>query len=52
MDFASSRLDNPHALKMVSDPLVDHFDMLGADEVGFVQHHHVGKANLSKFEHI
>ena len=51
-DIAASGFDNPYPVHMVANPLVDHFDMLRTDKIGFVQHNQIRKANLTQLEHV
>ena len=44
--------DNPYSLHMVTDPFSDHLDMLRPNEIGFVEYHHVCKADLAQFEQV
>jgi hypothetical protein len=51
-DIASCGFDNPDPVHMVANPLMNYFDVLRTDEIGFVQHNQVRKANLTQLEHV
>ena len=44
--------DNPYPLDMVTDPFSDHLDVLRPDEIRFVEHHQVRKADLPQLEQV
>jgi hypothetical protein len=43
---APSRLDDSNSVQMMVNPLVDHLEVLGADEIDLVEHYQVGKTDL------